>query len=126
MAILPSLEGAEVYVRVNNQALPEFQDPDHEETSPNEITRYVQAVTGATFDVEVRSTPRFKYCQRDITVKVFVDGAYITGKILGKEHMLPRGHSEIVAGLEVDQGNGFYVQELKFAEFSPSSDPKKP
>ena len=50
---MPTLKNFNAFVTVNGQKLPEFNDEDEDNQSPSVITRYIEAVTGAEFKVEV-------------------------------------------------------------------------
>jgi len=121
MAILPSLPGFEVVVRVNDVALQEHRDIyEAEPDTPDRITRYVQATSGAKFDILFSREPCFQLPSHDIGAEVFLDGHCIDKPLfLQQDLRLP--HSKRKVGYCVKGSDGNYkAQPFMFAELDIS------
>jgi len=79
MAILSKFE-AQVFV--DSIRAEEFEDDEHE-PKPSEISRYIEAVSGATFEVKVLFEPSYQFTKEDaLTANVHIDGEYAAGRVL--------------------------------------------
>ena len=80
MAILKGLEAAVV---VNGHELIEYEDDGSDEPgASNTVTKYVEAVSGAEFEVILSCMPSFTpYCP-SVSFAVSVDGERVNGALL--------------------------------------------
>lgn len=83
---LPALTGLEVTLVVDEENMQEYDDEDAEDA---ERTRFVEATSGANFAVEVRIGQRFVHQHKDLEVRVYLDGVYADGMVLGARTMTP-------------------------------------
>lgn len=78
MAILNGVQGLEVNVRVNGVALQEYQGPDEAEAdTATQTMRYIEATSGATFDLQLLFKPNFEPPKYDVGVDISVDGTVL-------------------------------------------------
>ncbi|MCJ1386483.1 hypothetical protein MMC17_009609 [Xylographa soralifera] len=73
---MPRLLGLEVGVSVNDVELQEYEE-DGGETSPNSVTKYIEAVSNAEFAVKARVSSDYDFNSAFLSFSIFVDGRYI-------------------------------------------------
>ena len=73
MAILQKLE---VAILVKGEQLEEYPDEEDKANDPAEITRYVEAVSGASFVIRVGLLPTFRLTSDILKFSVFLGGRY--------------------------------------------------
>ena len=66
---------------VDGQALKEYCD-DSEQVEGNEVVRYIEAVSGKEFSVKVDVNKDFNAKGDVLSVDVYADGMYVTGRNL--------------------------------------------
>ena len=71
---MPVFKSIDVHVTINSQKLPEFDDDNEESPPPNTVTKYIEAVTGAEFKIEVRSEEKDIAKREGIRYSVSLDG----------------------------------------------------
>ena len=74
-------QGITVQILSNNESLELYHDPDTTELEESHSChRYVEAVAGSTFQVEVNLTPQFSFytmkAEHAVSVQVKIDGSY--------------------------------------------------
>jgi len=121
MAILPGFPGFEVVIRVNRVALQEHRDVyEAESDSADRITRYVQATSGAKFDILFSRKPYFQIPSHDIGAEIFLDGHCVT-RILLLNQSLMSPHFKCSLGHSVKGSDGNYKgRPFMFAELDIS------
>jgi hypothetical protein len=72
MAVLPECPGLRVEVLTQGRPLQEYDD-DEEDLSPKVVTKYVEALSGAKFNVIAAFQPPFA-TQHDVMMRVIIDG----------------------------------------------------
>jgi hypothetical protein len=82
MAVLDAYPSIKVQIEVNGAPLPEYDD-DEEDSTPGTVVRYIEATTGAEFEIVSEITPRWPLY--DILFKYFVD-QHNTGGTFMKKH----------------------------------------
>ena len=66
----------------------EFDD-DEEDVTLDEITKYVEAISGATFEVKVLVEPTYQFTKEAaLTGNINIDGEWATGRILERASFL--------------------------------------
>jgi hypothetical protein len=121
MAILPGFPGFEVVVRVNGVALQEHRDVyEAEPDTPDRITRYVQATSGAKFEILFSRQQCFQSPSHDIGVDVFLDGHCVARPLLLQEALsLPNFKREVGHTVKGSDGN-YRAMPFMFAELDIS------
>ncbi|KAI7321151.1 hypothetical protein KC326_g2385 [Hortaea werneckii] len=75
MAIHPEVPGLTVCIEVDRRDLPEYDGEDGQDTSPGIVTKHIEAISGATFNISVRFNPGiFQYANQAVVVTVNCDG----------------------------------------------------
>lgn len=121
MAILPDLPGFEVVVRVNGVALQEHRDVyEAEPDTPGRITRYVQATSGANFDILFSREPCFQLPIHDIGADIFLDGHCFDRPLFCKQTLeSPHFKHKVDHFVEGSEGN-YKSRHFMFAELDIS------
>ncbi|KAL1622094.1 hypothetical protein SLS54_005159 [Diplodia seriata] len=81
MAIISSVPGVEVEVRVNGERAEEYMDSNQDD-SDNKAIRYIEAISGARFTIHCTISSSCDRQGKDIYVKIILDGEKIKGMVL--------------------------------------------
>ena len=112
MAILKKLQ---VSVAVNDKDLPEYDD-DEAEQLPNTVTKYVEAVSGATFQVHVSSEKKSaRYGGTSLSFKVELDGEGIS-----KQHLRGRKTKSEIKGIRKLIDGQWTLERSRFSDIDIS------
>jgi hypothetical protein len=114
MAVLDGVPGLEVTVLANGAPLEEYIDAD-EETSRYKAVQYVEAVSGAEFQVKhcISSAFKVKGSNRGVKIELHLDGKYVGSHILLRNRI----HSEhIFKGVQEKVDNQCIVRRMCFSE----------
>ncbi|KAL1648462.1 hypothetical protein SLS58_002217 [Diplodia intermedia] len=84
MAIISSVPGVEVEVRVNGERAEEYMDSNQKD-SDNTAIRYIEAKSGVRFTIHCTISPSCDRQGKDMRAKILIDGKKIRGKILRLE-----------------------------------------
>ena len=84
MAIIDILPGVQVEITVHGSALKEYADPDLEEEDRS-VTRYVEAMSGQTFEIVFTVLPNFEFKGDCIGFIVVADGLRVSGRMISKD-----------------------------------------
>jgi len=119
MAVLDGVPGLEVTVLVNGAPLDEYVDSD-EETSPAEVIKYVEAVSGAVFHVKYDIGSAFTVkAEHGVQVELSLDGKWVTGHALERH----RVKGSIFNGIREKVDSKFYLREMCFSELKIGESP---
>lgn len=116
MAILAGVPGLKVEILVNGEPLREYdedRDEDDEPSEPNTITKYVEVVSGAEFQIKYtfkRPFPSQKAVDVDFHFDSLTDGVVVNQTILFN----PSGHWYV--GPESRIGGRTQIQKLSFSD----------
>lgn len=115
---LPSVPGLEVALSMSGVDMHEYDDEADSEQA--EYTRYVEAVSGANFAVELRTDKRFKWQHVDLRVRIYLDGSCCTDLAF-----YPRagsgGHGPVtVTGRKESQHGRGVLRKFTFADLRTS------
>jgi len=123
MAVLDGLPGLEVEIVVNGQPLKEYTDTFVDEEEAKTVIKYVEAVSGANFEIYCRFTR--PYPHRDVvnSAHVELDGEGVVGKIIRKSYLQPllRGYTAWIKGRTTGQGQKWLEEKFRFAELTIST-----
>jgi len=117
MAILPGFPGFEVTIRVNGVALQEYQDAyEAEPDTPDRITRYVQATSGAKFDIFFKRQQGFQLPNHEISVDIILDGHCVEKQLILKTQLdSPHFTRRVYGALRGSNGN-YRLHPFMFSE----------
>jgi len=122
MAVLGGLPGLEVRVMVNGEPLKEYTDTFVDEEEAKTVIKYIEAVSGANFEISCRFTR--PYPHRDVvnSAHVELDGEGVGGRIIRKSYLqpLPRGYTASIKGRTTGQGQKWLEEKFRFAELNIS------
>ena len=82
MAVLDAYSSIKVQIVVNGVPLQEYDD-DEESATPGEVVKYVEAASGAVFEIQHKITPRWP--RHDLLFQYFVDENYTGGIFITKD-----------------------------------------
>jgi hypothetical protein len=112
MAVLPSYPGLEAEIIIDGDALTEYRDD--ERTPPQTVCKYVEAKSGAVFEIHYTFLPPFP-ADRAVTMKVHLDGRPMDEPLIRTDELFEaRGH--ICAGSLSTNGVDKNVQRFCFSE----------
>jgi hypothetical protein len=113
MAIIPGFLGLEVGIIVRNAAAREYTDADDANAdSSTSVTRYVEAVDGADFQIQIKILPQFKHSDYDITANVELDGQIVHTPLWKKDIYLPAVRT--IRGVEAETPTGWTRRNFVF------------
>lgn len=121
MAILRDVE---VTISAKGSTLPEYDD-DAEELGPsNTVTKYIEALTGADFQIDYRIKPTFQMISTGIAIRIYIDGEYMDSHVLRQNQQLTnlsREHyGNTFKGARRLQSQSWTFQAFNFAEIKTS------
>jgi len=93
MAIIPIFDPIEVEILVNNQPVTEYSDPDTDDNAfdqvERQVTKYIEAKTGATFTVryKIATTVRLFHGDVDLVMCVYIDDKYMDAHVISRTSM---------------------------------------
>lgn len=115
MAIVPGVPGLKIEVVSNGTPLREYNDPD--DTSPgNTVTKYVEAISGATFAIRYTIDPTFQYLHDAAKLQMRLDGNKVFSRHIRKESH--REHCEVFDGCLSLENDKSYKRKFCFMEVS--------
>jgi hypothetical protein len=126
MAILNGVQGLEVNVRVDGVALQEYQDPDEAEAdTATQTMRYIEAISGATFGLQLLFKPKFEPPKYDIGVEISIDGTVLDKPLIKGYRLrcLPfkyYGHERLSEGCKTGSDGTYSLQKFEFADLDIS------
>lgn len=117
MAILDAHPNIEVQIVCNGIPLKEYDDDDNDESAePNTVTKYVEAISGAEFQIQhdiMAPWPR-----HEILFTCIIDKQNIRGALIRKHHYYGRSYRYIKDGVESYNRGQWSTQRFQFAELS--------
>jgi hypothetical protein len=115
MAVLDAYPSIKVQIEVNGAPLQEYGD-DEEDSTPGTVVKYIEAITGAEFEIVCEITPRWPVC--DILFKFFVDQHYTNGSFVMKNQYHGSVARHIERGVRLRKGGQELIQKYQFAALS--------
>jgi hypothetical protein len=98
---MPTQDFIDVRILSNDSPLPEYQKADQTEISSRSGTRYVEAVTGQSFEIQCKLLPGYDFRQSEfVMIQIFLD-----------HHKLPQ--VDIIEKGEESFRSGFLAAEAK-------------
>ncbi|KAF2430691.1 hypothetical protein EJ08DRAFT_678984 [Tothia fuscella] len=119
MAIITTIPGLSVDVRVLGVALQEYSPPSDSVVEDNEVTAFVEAQPGASFDVRIEVTSEYEHGGYDLTAQVEVDGKVIRRPLLRKEQFDPAIADVVNGTLYEDQSTVLRSRAVKVWKKKP-------
>ena len=114
--------GLVVKLKMDGKDLQEYDDESFDEDAAenaNTTVKYVEAVAGAHFTVNLRAHSHFAHKNNDLRMAVLLDGKLLTGSVY-------RAQPEVwyvkktVKGLERKTQSGWQMEKLTFADLATS------
>ena len=113
------LKGIEVLVVIAGKALTEY---DHEDTAdqnpehPNEVSKYIEAVSDAEFSIDIRVSQYYDLTANDLSFILRLDGVFVSNPVCTKAELksLRKDWQTNVAGSYVKNGGEWSLRPFKF------------
>ncbi|KAA8575013.1 hypothetical protein MFRU_002g03550 [Monilinia fructicola] len=132
MAVLKSVRGIQVTVRVDGKALEEYED-DEFEAVPGEVgdyqasrtvAKYIESCTGKNFDMKFKVDEEYKFDSPNITFSTYVDGTKVHTRIVARNNSFPR--EKTLKGVNIESKNGLvFLKPFHFSNIITSVDDSK-
>lgn len=121
MAILSGVPGLEANIRVEGIPLEEYQD-EHESgpDTPSQVTRFVEATSGATFDIRLYFAPYFQPLENIIGIEIAIDGTVLDKPLIFEDvlegnYFHNYGHERISQGCKRGSNGSYKLHPFQFA-----------
>lgn len=111
MAVLPGIKGIQVRIDVGDKDAREYTCTDHNADRSTSVTKYIEAVEGATFTIRIIIIPMFKYKASDITANVEVDGQIVSRPLIKKDSLTGH-HVTKIGGIAVKSATGWAMRRF--------------
>lgn len=101
MAISDLLPGLDVSIKVNGQVLREYEGDDIEDEERT-VTRYVEAVSGDTFEIELKVQQGFDFIGDALGFDIHIDGSEkLDGPLIRSKMCASGEHTRVSQGCRV-------------------------
>ena len=117
MAILKELKA---YIEVNGQALTEYDDDSDEAVTPDSVTKYIAAVSGAEFVVKCGVENTSLAGCAGIVFDMYLDGQRLTNVVHKKENWNRSTWQAGVTKRVMSNSNRWCLQKFMFSELNLS------
>ncbi|KAF1830663.1 hypothetical protein BDW02DRAFT_633451 [Decorospora gaudefroyi] len=115
MAVTEAHPRVRVSVQVHGVPLEEYND-DEESASPNSVTKYIEAQSGAEFSIKAEVTRPFP--SHTILMNIYLDGKNTIGRYLEAYTFVGTSHVSCVEGVKQHTGNKSLLQKFCFLELN--------
>ena len=112
----------EVKVLVNGCATQEYEDEDEEAQGPNTVTKFIEAVSGAEFEVQYEMKPSFQFPSQHLVLELSIDGKVLDNAVLSKRE--PAANTSVwrgsLRGLMRSHGVRWSLERFRFSDIKMS------
>jgi hypothetical protein len=130
MAILSSFPGLTVEILVNGIAREEYQPPEDEvQDTQKHVTRYIEAESGANFEVRVSLNSAFKTAfdisKYDLCAVIRIDGSYAESRLWHMSDLRSLtliDQSKKISGVSVGSGKDWKLRKFLFSNLTCNDD----
>ena len=113
MAILKKFE---LRVLSNKSALAEYDDDDAQ-LSAHKVTKYVEAIPGATFALELNVMPSYPFVEDYLSWQIEVDGQDLVSPIIQRSELhRKKGAVDYRSAIEWREGADWHEQKFQFSQ----------
>lgn len=92
-------------IDVGDKDAREYTCTDYNADRSTSVTKYIEAVEGATFTIRIIIIPMFQYKTNDIMAHVEVDGQVVSRPLIRKNSLISH-HVTKIGGVAVTTANG--------------------
>ena len=114
MAIAKALPKLKVEVFVENAPLEEHVDDD-DQTSDNEVTKFIEASSGDNFEVKYRFSPGFSI-RHAMLVELEIDGEYADSAVFNPGSSVRWNSTYVFKGSREFEDGGYFVRKFCFSQ----------
>src|SRR4051812_19961632 len=115
MAITKVHPGVKVAIHVDGAPLEEFIDEDEEE-SRDSVTRYIQAVSGAVFSVDLEVTRPWP--KTGIMYQIYADGKWMRGTFIMQKDYVGPSVKVSIPGVQYQEGVQWLMRTFCFSDLA--------
>ena len=115
MAVLDEITGLTVQIIVKKRQAQEY-DNDEEEASPNTVTKYIEAQSGAKFGVKFRFSNEFD-AKHSILADIYLDGKSAESHVYDKDRGRPeRNRDHCINGVSECNEGSYFKRKFSFSQ----------
>lgn len=114
MAVLPGIKGIQVRINISGKDAREYPCTDPNPNPATSVTKYIEAVDGANFTIQIILIPMFKFGSNDILGLLDIDGQAVGRPIIRKEAFTANQLVTKLDGINVNSGNGWMRRKFVF------------
>lgn len=114
-----------VEVLVNGSAAQEYNGDDDESNGPNTVTKYIEALSGAEFEVHYELKPFWNFGCQHLVFVLSIDGKSIDSSVSSKEGRdgnAPRRTGSF-RGIQKSHGETCLIERFRFSDIKISQFP---
>lgn len=111
---ITSVPGLEANIVVNGKELQEYDDDEDEAAKPNTVTKYIEAISNATFEIRWSISSPFPHSTHDFQVSVYLDGNLIE-QVLSPQDRISRPFHTL-SGTHTLEGGRWFEHKFCFSE----------
>ncbi|KAF2665306.1 hypothetical protein BT63DRAFT_428277 [Microthyrium microscopicum] len=131
MPKIPTIPGLSAAIRIDEETLHEYDNED-EFTGPNKISKYIEAVPGAQWDVTISVDKTYHHLGLDMTCYLYIDGQRVENVFVDKSIYLSRSSVKYCGRIQgshsytngVAERRPFVFSELQIEERSLNASDK--
>jgi hypothetical protein len=112
MAITKDYPGIKVQVRVDKVALEEYDD-DEEQVSGSTVMKYIEATSGATFDLRFEITPPWP--TDSVLFDTYLDGRYVRGHFAQYQTYYGARSVQVIEGSNHTKDGQWFMTKFAFS-----------
>lgn len=106
-----------VTVQVHNRDAVEYVDDDADQTDDACVTKYIEAISGATFSIKTRVYTTNRVLNDSFVINVKIDGQYASSLVMRELEILT-GHSLLSTGTYETKNHTTSIRPWKFAQIN--------
>lgn len=112
----------EVKVVVNGTPAQEYDDDDQETIAHNTVTKYIEAISGAEFEVQFELKRSYRFPSQHLVFQISVDGRVLDNSVVSKEEFAERGQAWVgsLKGIMRSHGETWSLERFRFSEIKTS------
>ncbi|TID16120.1 ATP-dependent RNA helicase [Venturia nashicola] len=114
MAVLKAVKGIQVRILAGGKDGREYPCTDSKPNPSTSVTKYIEAVDGANFSIQITIIPVFRYRSSNIMGLITVDGQAVGRPLIRKESITDKQRVAKIDGIDVNNGNGWMRRKFVF------------
>ena len=103
---ITSVPGLKANIVVSGKELQEYDDDEDEAAKPNTVTKYIEAISNASFEIRWYISSPFPHSTHDIRVSVYLDGNLIE-EVISPQDRISRPFHTLRGTHTLEEGRWF-------------------